>query len=78
METEHKGPYSSDTSAALRSELVWVRTDGHLFELRTSTFIHPIDTGDKGVSNAVSLECLKQVVVGDPIESIFKTMGKHA
>jgi len=33
--------------------------------------IHTLDTGDKGVSNAVSLECLKQVVVGDPIESIF-------
>jgi hypothetical protein len=42
-----------------------------------STFIHPFDTGDKDVSNAISLGCLKQVVVGDPIESIFKIKGKH-
>jgi hypothetical protein len=34
-ETEQRGPHSSDTPAALRSELVWVHTDGHLFELRT-------------------------------------------
>ena len=34
-DTEHRGPYSSDTPAELRSELLWVRTDGHLFELRT-------------------------------------------
>ena len=32
---EHRQPHSSVTPAALRSELVWVRTDGNLFELRT-------------------------------------------
>ena len=37
-----------------------------------STFIRPLDTGDKDDSNAVSLECLKQVVVGDSIESVLK------
>ena len=34
-DTEQRGPYSSGTPAALRSEMVWVRTDGHLHELRT-------------------------------------------
>jgi len=33
-DTKHRVPYSTDTPAALRSELLWVRTDGHLFELR--------------------------------------------
>jgi len=48
------------------------------FNQGRSIFTHPLDTGDKGVSSAVCLKCLKQAVVGDPIESIFKIKGKHA
>ena len=35
MVTDYRGPYSSDTPAALRLEFVCVRTDGLLFELKT-------------------------------------------
>ena len=73
-DTEHRGPYSSDTAEHCAAN--WIGSI--LMNWGRSTFIHPLDTGDKGVSNSVSLECLKEAVVGDLIEIIFEIKGKYA
>jgi len=44
---------------------------------RCGICIRPLDAGDKGVANALSLECLKKVVVRDPVKCIFKVKGQH-